>query len=90
MYVPTSEWLEMWRPKVGVISTGHNNHYGHPHPKVLRTMRDANVPVMRTDLDGEIQFKLTPGGLKVRTKRNRIHEGDDLSICMSDMQFQHL
>lgn len=69
----TPEWIKQWKPKIGIISAGRNNRYGHPHPKVLKTLRDAKVPVKRTDIEGEIQFKLTPGGLKVRAKRDRIH-----------------
>ncbi|EPY08921.1 DNA internalization-like competence protein ComEC/Rec2 [Paenibacillus alvei TS-15] len=69
----TPEWLEQWKPQIGVISAGRNNRYGHPHPKVLETLHDGKVPVKRTDMEGEIQFKLTPSGLKVRAKRDRIH-----------------
>ncbi|MEW9107469.1 hypothetical protein, partial [Paenibacillus sp.] len=65
--------IEQWHPKIGIISAGRNNRYGHPHPKVLDTLRDARIPVKRTDIEGEIQFKLTSGGLKVRAKRDRIH-----------------
>ncbi|EJW17304.1 ComEC/Rec2 family competence protein [Paenibacillus alvei] len=69
----TPEWIEQWHPKIGIISAGRNNRYGHPHPKVLDTLRDARIPAKRTDIEGEIQFKLTSGGLKVRAKRDRIH-----------------
>lgn len=68
----TPEWVEAIRPAVGVISLGRNNRYGHPHPNVLATLERAQVPVLRTDLDGEVQFRLTAQGLKVRTKRDRI------------------
>ncbi|WP_242069405.1 ComEC/Rec2 family competence protein [Paenibacillus dendritiformis] len=66
------EWIEAIRPAAGVISLGRNNRYGHPHPNVLATLARAQVPVLRTDWDGEIQFRLTAQGLKVRTKRDRI------------------
>lgn len=69
----TPEWIEQWKPEIGIISAGRNNRYGHPHPKVLDTLRNAKIPVKRTDIEGEIQFKLTSGGLKVRAKRDRIH-----------------
>lgn len=67
----TLAWLHVWKPQAGVISVGKNNRYGHPHPNVLNNLHDAGVLVLRTDRDGEIQFKLTASGLKVRTKRNR-------------------
>ncbi len=68
----TPEWVEAIRPAAGVISLGRNNRYGHPHPNVLATLERARVHVLRTDWDGEIQFRLTAQGLKVRTKRDRI------------------
>lgn len=68
----TPEWVEAIRPAAGVISLGRNNCYGHPHPNVLATLERAQVHVLRTDWDGEIQFRLTAQGLKVRTKRDRI------------------
>ncbi|RJG26187.1 ComEC/Rec2 family competence protein [Paenibacillus thiaminolyticus] len=68
----TPEWVEAIWPAAGVISLGRNNRYGHPHPNVLATLERAQVHVLRTDWDGEIQFRLTAQGLKVRTKRDRI------------------
>lgn len=65
----TPAWLHVWKPRVGVISVGRNNRYGHPHPQVLSTLHHAALPILRTDRDGEIQFKLTTNGLQVRTKR---------------------
>lgn len=68
----TPEWLQAWRPRLAVISAGRNNRYGHPHPLVLETLSRAEVPVLRTDWNGEVQFKLTRSGLKVRKKHDRI------------------
>ena len=68
----TPEWLQAWQPRLAVISAGRNNRYGHPHPLVLEALSQANVPVLRTDLNGEVQFKLTGSGLKVRKKHDRI------------------
>ncbi len=41
-------------PKMGVISCGVNNKYGHPHEETLSILRDAGVDVYRTDLMGTI------------------------------------
>jgi competence protein ComEC len=37
-----------------VISVGEDNPYGHPAPPTLATLDEAGVPVMRTDVDGEV------------------------------------
>ncbi len=41
-------------PAYGVISVGTNNSYGHPNDEVLSRLRDADVMLYRTDLQGDI------------------------------------
>ncbi|QHW30478.1 DUF4131 domain-containing protein [Paenibacillus rhizovicinus] len=59
----TDEWLAFWQPSEAVISVGRNNMYGHPHPDVLERLRQAGIEAARTDLDGEVQFRINPGGV---------------------------
>ena len=42
------------RPRVGIISLGAGNIYGHPHPSVLRVLESERVQVFRTDDHGAI------------------------------------
>ena len=44
-------------PSYGVISVGTDNEYGHPTETVLSRLRDADVAVYRTDLQGDILCK---------------------------------
>ncbi|MGZ9584976.1 DNA internalization-related competence protein ComEC/Rec2 [Paenibacillus marinisediminis] len=60
------EWVERWRPVVSTISAGRGNRYGHPSPDALRRLEQAGSLIYRTDLDGEIQFKVMRNRLKVR------------------------
>jgi len=41
-------------PQYAVISCGKNNSYGHPDENVLSRLRDADVTVYRTDMQGTI------------------------------------
>ena len=41
-------------PQYGVISVGEGNSYGHPTEDALSRLRDADVTVYRTDLQGTI------------------------------------
>lgn len=41
-------------PEYAVISVGSDNAYGHPTERVLSRLRDADVTVFRTDLQGDI------------------------------------
>lgn len=48
------QWLYFIEPTYGVISCGEKNEYWHPHEKVLSRLRDAEVTLFRTDLQGTI------------------------------------
>ena len=63
----SDEWLEATKPGAAVISAGRNNVYGHPHPAVTSRLRAAGIPTFRTDLHGEVQFRIAPRGWSVRT-----------------------
>ena len=41
-------------PEYAVISVGEGNDYGHPHEETMSRLRDADVTVYRTDLQGHI------------------------------------
>jgi competence protein ComEC len=47
-------FVQRVQPKVGIISVGAGNPYGHPHPQVLDALADQRVKVFRTDLHGAI------------------------------------
>ncbi len=44
-------------PEIAVISVGTDNDYGHPTEAVLSRLRDAEVKVYRTDMQGHIIVK---------------------------------
>lgn len=54
----TQRFLELADPNIGVISVGKNNSYGHPSKKVLDMLEAKNVKIERTDMEGDIVFKL--------------------------------
>ncbi len=50
----TYPFLREIMPKYAVISVGEGNSYGHPTEEVLSRLKDADVTVYRTDLQGHI------------------------------------
>ncbi len=50
----TYPFLREVMPQYAVISCGADNPYGHPDKGVLSRLRDAQVQVFRTDLQGDI------------------------------------
>ncbi len=57
--------LDAARPSLAVISSGAGNEYGHPAPETLATL--AGTPVLRTDLDGDVEVATDGRTFTVRT-----------------------
>ena len=57
-------------PKYAVISSGKGNPYGHPHEPVLSRLRDADVTVFRTDMQGDIVAVSDGRNVSFTTERN--------------------
>ena len=57
----TYPFLRAIDPDYAVISAGKDNKYGHPTEDVLSRLRDAEVKVYRTDMQGHIVCKSTDG-----------------------------
>ncbi len=54
-YTSTSyQFLWNIMPQYAVISCEKNNSYGHPHDQVVSRLRDADVKLFRTDMQGDI------------------------------------
>lgn len=68
----TIPFLESVNPQVAVISAGRHNTFGHPSPIVLGTMRDRDVDIFRTDIDGAIVVVVGDEGFEVSDGSNRL------------------
>ncbi len=66
----TYPFLREVMPKYAVISVGKNNQYHHPTEDVLSRLRDADVNVYRTDLNGDIIAKSDGKTVTITTKKN--------------------
>lgn len=51
-----SSFLNEVRPRLAVISVGKNNRYGHPNEEILKILRDMDIKMLRTDLNGEVEI----------------------------------
>jgi competence protein ComEC len=56
--------------RVGLISVGADNDYGHPAPSILGTLRSSGTAALRTDLCGLIVVGRSDAGLDVWTERS--------------------
>ena len=50
----TTPFLDKVSPIYAVISSGHDNSYGHPHQEVLQRLQSRGVEIYRTDQQGTI------------------------------------
>ncbi|OGE74374.1 MAG: hypothetical protein A3C49_02835 [Candidatus Doudnabacteria bacterium RIFCSPHIGHO2_02_FULL_42_25] len=55
-YSSSKEFIEAVSPKIGVIEVGKDNTYGHPTEEALGNLAASHVEVLRTDLDGTVEF----------------------------------
>ncbi len=58
----TPEFLAAASPHSAVISTGLNNHFGHPRPEILTRLADRHILTARTDQFGLTTFLLSRDG----------------------------
>jgi len=55
--------------RVGLISVGRDNDYGHPAPSLLRLLGDSGIRAYRTDRDGAVAIAVRQGELVVVHRR---------------------
>ncbi len=96
----SSDFLRAVAPTYGVISVGTDNQYDHPNDDVLARLRDADVTLYRTDLQGDIICKSDGQNLTFTTQKNSnavtnptesdTVEGTDVYIGNKNSKVYHL
>lgn len=68
----SENFLEAIHPQIVAISVGLNNSYHHPHPSTLKRYKEHQLTILRTDLDGRIEFIFSPEKiLEIKTQSKR-------------------
>ena len=70
----TYPFLREIMPKYGIISVGKDNSYGHPTDDTLSRLRDADVEIFRTDLQGDIFCTSDGNTVTITTERSATSE----------------
>ena len=52
------EFIKAVSPKIALIGVGKDNNFGHPNEEVIQRLKNYNIKIYRTDLDGEIDLKI--------------------------------
>lgn len=50
-------FINQIKPGFALISVGEKNTYGHPTMEVLKTLTEEEVIILRTDVDGAVQYR---------------------------------
>jgi competence protein ComEC len=68
-------WLKHVAPAIAVVSSGHANRFGHPHPGVLARLSGAGVTPWETAREGALEFEFgsdrTPRLRRFRSVKRR-------------------
>ena len=84
----TYPFLRDVMPQYAVISVGDNNSYGHPTDDVLSRLRDADVTVFRTDMQGDIYC--TSDGKSITFKVEKNADVDTLTNPVKVVETEHI
>lgn len=76
----SEDFLDAINSTYAVISVGKDNDYGHPHAEVLERIKDRNIKLYRTDVQGTIIF--TSDGNNITVNR------DNYEITAKDLERQ--
>ncbi|MDO5713589.1 MAG: DNA internalization-related competence protein ComEC/Rec2 [Tissierellia bacterium] len=83
----TPSFLNQLSAKVGVISCGKNNEYGHPHKEVLERLHNAGISILRTDIMGSFYGKIDEEINFYDYRPKRYHNKDLLILAISYILF---
>ena len=83
-YSSTDAFVRAVSPQTALVSVGHRNPFGHPHPEVLARYQEAGVRLWRTDRDGAVTVEMRSGESRVWGRRERrecrMNNGHELPI----------
>lgn len=66
----TTDFIKNVTPKDALISCKENNIYKHPSEETLKTLKDANINIYRTDKNKSITIKFYKNNYKISSTQN--------------------
>jgi len=65
----TPEFIDAVQPELALVAAGYQNHYGHPHQKVMQRYRHRRIDSMSTIDEGSILVVLDRNGWRASSYR---------------------
>lgn len=72
----TKDFLNAVNPSYVMIGVGKDNEYGHPHVEIMGALKERNIKVYRTDVQGTVIFTSDGKNISVNTKYYEIADSD--------------
>ncbi len=66
-YSSSEEFLSAVKPRIGILSSGKGNRYGHPTPEVMERLEAVGCKYIRTDESGGISVVSNGEDLEIET-----------------------
>lgn len=63
------EFLDVVSPNYGIVSSGLDNKYGHPHKETLEKIKKKNIHTYRTDTQGQILLTSDGKNITIKTEK---------------------
>lgn len=75
-------------PRIALVSAGHRNRFGHPHPEVVARYRDVGIRLLETARHGAVRLRVGNDGSLAppecwRTKHRRFWFSGDVAAARS-------
>lgn len=65
----STEFLQILRPRLSIVSVGKNNMYNHPASQTLERLENYSGKILRTDEDGAIVITFVPDKIFINTNK---------------------
>lgn len=72
-YSSSTDFLQKVAPEIALISAGYNNSFHLPSYQTLTRLREQQVKIYRTDLNGTIQLTYDPKGMRFVFRQQNWH-----------------
>lgn len=84
----SKEFLEAVNPEYAIVScaNGKHNNYGHPVERILRYLKERQIPLYRTDELGNVEFEISGNGIKMIQEARDYKSGRQLLDEINNME----
>lgn len=72
----SNSFLDKVQPEIAVICVGKDNTYGHPNQEVMDKLQMREIPVYRTDENGDILFISSGNGISTQNSQGSYSTGN--------------